>query len=385
MQFIVVDQLAQQVLMFSMISRGFLTICFCVVVAFSPTLMASLLFLSDVPKHLRLCYFVNLLNSLSYLITFAINQPNLILPSPFALFRGALKNRFGAVGLTISWANVISGVIVTMLMRLYADVQMSKLQRMLVTAIIPVLVYVIFTMNYMDETHLSTENLSLFQDHFPFTELSKIYSLVQFGSFGLAIAVAFVVFIKQVRCQLKFAVQTSFHLLAVILTLLCPWAAVFAALYAKPSYGMEMVTISWIVSFFYPLLEICCILNYIDHSTQMGEIKVPETFSERLLKSKGEPLPNPNSPNIYDRELHEKSRNQYAWAAPYDARFPQVRKTRQCFAYYVDYHRCQELVGSDYKPCNFFRNVYKDFCPKFWVAKWDELIEEGRFPAKFDR
>ncbi|KAI6205840.1 hypothetical protein M3Y94_00837900 [Aphelenchoides besseyi] len=287
MQFIAVDQLAQQVLMFSMISRGFLTICFCVVVAFSPTLMASLLFLTDIPKHLRLCYFVNLLNSLSYLITFAINQPNLILPSPFALFRGALKNRFGAVGLTISWANVISGVIVTMLMRLYADVQMSKFQRMLlgtvpyllfhVTAIIPVLVYVVFTMNYMDETHLSTENLSLFQGrewlirsggiyYFPFTELSKVYSLVQFGSFGLAIAVAFVVFIKQVRCQLKFALQTSFHLLAVILTLLCPWAAVFAALYAKPYYGMEMVTISWIVSFFYPLLEICCILNYIGTS-----------------------------------------------------------------------------------------------------------------------
>uniref|UniRef100_A0A1I7XD55 Cytochrome c oxidase subunit n=1 Tax=Heterorhabditis bacteriophora TaxID=37862 RepID=A0A1I7XD55_HETBA len=62
-----------------------------------------------------------------------------------------------------------------------------------------------------------------------------------------------------------------------------------------------------------------------------------------------------------------------------------VRKQRQCFAYYVDFHRCNELMGKDYKPCKFFQNVYKDFCPGFWVEKWDELIEEGRFPAKFDR
>lgn len=37
----------------------------------------------------------------------------------------------------------------------------------------------------------------------------------------------------------------------------------------------------------------------------------------------------------------------------------QVRKQRQCFAYYVDFHRCNELMGKDYKPCKFFQNVYK--------------------------
>ncbi|KAI6243759.1 hypothetical protein M3Y99_00039900 [Aphelenchoides fujianensis] len=263
LNFIEVDRVAQEVLTFSNISRGFLT---------------------DVPKHLRLCYFMNLLNSLSYLFTFAINQPNLILPSPFALFRGVLRNRFGAVGLTVSWANVISGVLVTLLMRLYADRPMTKLQRIAlgtapyllfhVTAILPIFVYVVFTMNYMDETHLSLEDLSLFKGrewlirsggvyYFPVTELSKVYSLVQFASFGVALVVAAVVFVKQLRCQLKFAVQTSFHMLAVILTLLAPWTAVFAALYARPPYGMEIVTISWIVTFFYPLLEICCLLNYL--------------------------------------------------------------------------------------------------------------------------
>ncbi|EYB87262.1 hypothetical protein Y032_0266g720 [Ancylostoma ceylanicum] len=63
----------------------------------------------------------------------------------------------------------------------------------------------------------------------------------------------------------------------------------------------------------------------------------------------------------------------------------QPRKERQCFAYYVDYHRCNELMGKDYKPCKFFQNVYRDICPNFWIERWDGLIAEGRFPAKFDR
>ncbi|CAD5215364.1 unnamed protein product [Bursaphelenchus okinawaensis] len=117
----------------------------------------------------------------------------------------------------------------------------------------------------------------------------------------------------------------------------------------------------------------------------MADITVPESFAQRLEKVKGEPMRNPESPEWFSREVNEKSRDTYAWAAPYDARFPQVRKQRQCFAYYVDYHRCKELMGEDYKPCQFFQNVYKDFCPKFWVEKWDELVSENRFPAKFDR
>lgn len=54
-------------------------------------------------------------------------------------------------------------------------------------------------------------------------------------------------------------------------------------------------------------------------------------------------------------------------------------------AYYVDFFRCKELMGDDYEPCKFFQNVYRDICPSFWVDKWDEYREEGRFPAKFDR
>ncbi|KHN73623.1 Cytochrome c oxidase subunit 6B1 [Toxocara canis] len=118
-----------------------------------------------------------------------------------------------------------------------------------------------------------------------------------------------------------------------------------------------------------------------------SEMEVPPTTAERLeiLLKNEKGLRHPDSPDWFNREYNEKLKQSLIWAAPYDARFPQVRKQRQCFAYYVDFHRCQELMGADYKPCKFFKNVYKDICPGFWVEKWDELVEEGRFPAKFDR
>ncbi|CAI2347502.1 unnamed protein product [Caenorhabditis sp. 36 PRJEB53466] len=118
------------------------------------------------------------------------------------------------------------------------------------------------------------------------------------------------------------------------------------------------------------------------------QVEVPPTTYERLKQYQekfSDALRNPESPDWYKKETHESVKKDLLWAAPYDARFPQVRKQRQCFAYYVDFHRCNELMGQDYKPCKFFQNVYKDFCPGFWVEKWDELLSEGRFPAKFDR
>ncbi|KAI6243692.1 Cytochrome c oxidase subunit 6B1 [Aphelenchoides fujianensis] len=94
------------------------------------------------------------------------------------------------------------------------------------------------------------------------------------------------------------------------------------------------------------------------------EIQVPESFFERLQKAKGGKFPNPQQADLFSREYHEKTKEKFAWGAPYDARFPQVRKQRQCFAYYVDAHRCKELMGADYKPCKFFENVYKDVLPE---------------------
>uniref|UniRef100_A0AC34Q6M8 Cytochrome c oxidase subunit n=1 Tax=Panagrolaimus sp. JU765 TaxID=591449 RepID=A0AC34Q6M8_9BILA len=114
-------------------------------------------------------------------------------------------------------------------------------------------------------------------------------------------------------------------------------------------------------------------------------IPIPPTFNERLTAEGKQPLRHPDDPKWFSREIHQKSKEKVVWSAPYDARFPQVRKQRQCFAYYVDFYRCKELMGKDYKPCKFFQNVFKDMCPSFWITKWDELRAEGRFPAKFDR
>ena len=119
------------------------------------------------------------------------------------------------------------------------------------------------------------------------------------------------------------------------------------------------------------------------------DIQVPPSSQQRFteyIEKNGVSIPHPDSKEWHTKEAEQKAKDRNLfWAAPYDARFPQVRKQRHCFAYYVDYHRCNELMGADYKPCQFFQNVYKDICPKFWVEKWDELITEGRFPAKFDR
>ncbi|VDM62467.1 unnamed protein product [Angiostrongylus costaricensis] len=93
-----------------------------------------------------------------------------------------------------------------------------------------------------------------------------------------------------------------------------------------------------------------------------SDIHVPPTTYERLKKHQKEfstALRHPDSPEWFNKEYNEKLKKELLWAAPYDARFPQVRKERQCFAYYVDFHRCNELMGKDYKPCKFFQNVYK--------------------------
>jgi len=67
-------------------------------------------------------------------------------------------------------------------------------------------------------------------------------------------------------------------------------------------------------------------------------------------------------------------------APPRDARFMQSNVTKWCHSYYVDYHRCHILKGSDYEPCEYFKEVYSAVCPPRWIEKWDELMAESRFP-----
>lgn len=67
--------------------------------------------------------------------------------------------------------------------------------------------------------------------------------------------------------------------------------------------------------------------------------------------------------------------------APFDPRFPNTNQTRYCFSSYMDFHRCQKVRGTDYKPCEYFKKVYNSMCPNSWIEKWDNQIAEGTFPG----
>ncbi|XP_053197255.1 cytochrome c oxidase subunit 6B1 [Scomber japonicus] len=71
--------------------------------------------------------------------------------------------------------------------------------------------------------------------------------------------------------------------------------------------------------------------------------------------------------------------------APFDARFPNTNQTRNCWANYMDYHRCQKALdakGVDTAPCEWYRRVFKSLCPMSWVQKWDDQRAEGNFAGK---
>ena len=53
---------------------------------------------------------------------------------------------------------------------------------------------------------------------------------------------------------------------------------------------------------------------------------------------------------------------------PFDARFPNVNQTRNCWQNYVDYHKCLKVKGEDYAPCQYFKRVYSSLCPVAWVS-----------------
>lgn len=58
-----------------------------------------------------------------------------------------------------------------------------------------------------------------------------------------------------------------------------------------------------------------------------ANIEVPATTHERLQNHKeagGEALRHPESAEWFNKEHNEKLKKELLWAAPYDARFPQV-------------------------------------------------------------
>lgn len=70
--------------------------------------------------------------------------------------------------------------------------------------------------------------------------------------------------------------------------------------------------------------------------------------------------------------------------APFDPRFPNCNQTKNCWQNYVDYHMCVAAKGSDYKPCDYFKRIYKILCPQNWVSRWDDLRDEGKFAANLN-
>ncbi|KAE8348347.1 cytochrome c oxidase polypeptide vib [Aspergillus coremiiformis] len=68
--------------------------------------------------------------------------------------------------------------------------------------------------------------------------------------------------------------------------------------------------------------------------------------------------------------------------AGYDARFPQQNQTKHCWQNYVDYHKCVNAKGEDFRPCRQFYHAFRSLCPKAWTDRWDTQREAGNFPAR---
>lgn len=66
----------------------------------------------------------------------------------------------------------------------------------------------------------------------------------------------------------------------------------------------------------------------------------------------------------------------------FDARFPNVNQTKNCWQNFVDYHKCRKAKGEDYYPCEYFKKTYKSLCPVSWVEDWDDKVEAGAFAGK---
>lgn len=63
-----------------------------------------------------------------------------------------------------------------------------------------------------------------------------------------------------------------------------------------------------------------------------------------------------------------------------DPRFQNAQASRYCYTHYVDYHRCQYLLGEDDASCDIFKSMYQRMCPNAWIASWDAKREKGIFP-----
>ena len=50
--------------------------------------------------------------------------------------------------------------------------------------------------------------------------------------------------------------------------------------------------------------------------------------------------------------------------AKFDARFPNVNQTKNCWQNYVDYYSCVNAGGEG---CQYYKKVFQSLCPVEWV------------------
>ncbi|KAJ5168534.1 cytochrome c oxidase polypeptide vib [Penicillium canariense] len=59
--------------------------------------------------------------------------------------------------------------------------------------------------------------------------------------------------------------------------------------------------------------------------------------------------------------------------------------TKHCWQNYVDYYKCVNAKGEDFRPCRQFYHAFRSLCPKAWTDRWDGQREAGNFPAHLDK
>ncbi|XP_049643076.1 cytochrome c oxidase subunit 6B2 [Suncus etruscus] len=70
---------------------------------------------------------------------------------------------------------------------------------------------------------------------------------------------------------------------------------------------------------------------------------------------------------------------------PFDPRFPNQNQTRNCYQNFLDYYRCLKSMdrrGKSPEPCLYYYRVFRALCPRSWVQRWTEQIQEGTFAGK---
>lgn len=68
----------------------------------------------------------------------------------------------------------------------------------------------------------------------------------------------------------------------------------------------------------------------------------------------------------------------------FDPRFPYTNQTKHCYQAYVDYHKCVNVKGEDFEPCQTFFKTFTSLCPTAWVENMDDQRAAGKFPQNLD-